>query len=434
MLVKCGPPGKTWTVLVYANGNNDMEPEIYRGIQAFGHKPAADSTRVVVQLGRAPQRLVRTFRGHAGTPDGEQWDGVRRYVACQTGLEQVAALGRANMADPAALADFLCWGAANYPADYVMAILSGHGAGFIGLLTDYTQPYPMLMSVKGLTAALRQFRRKTGQRCAILVVDACYMNMIEIWYELAFTPTRPVRFLLTPLGEASLECLPYDVLVEALGVAAGRGYGVRRSLAAAVAAVNGTDKTSGDVLAVNLAADNFALLKAAVDELAGFIASSGVRLEAVLGADYRRSSHYPLANLLHFSRRLAASCPDCRSPYSALEGALGRIIPVPPYAARPKLASLDASIFMPVTPGLYRCFAADYEHLLFAAGNRWPQILRDDGSADREAVSRPKRGGTTLPPPVAMSPESLVYSLQERSPDLTAEQARQKLRKLGWRI
>ena len=426
------PSGKTWTVLIYANGNNDMEPEIYRGIKAVREAPVPENVKVIIQLARAPKLLVQVFRGQAEYPPDEQWQGVRRYLITHTGMTQVADLGPVNMADPSTLADFLIWGYRNYPADCIMVIVSGHGAGFTGLLTDYTQPYPVIMSLKGLTAAFRHFRRETGKQCTILVIDACFMNMIEVWYELALTPTRPVRFLLTPLGDASMECLPYQMIIRELCTSLNRKISALQYVAGIVPAVNGADKISGDILAVNLAATNFVQLKDIIDQLAGCIIANNLDLATILGEEYRRSLQYPLLNVLQLNARLADACPLGRLPHFNLPAVLDSIIPVPPYATQSKLDTLEANIFLPITPGLYPCFSSDYEQLLFAANNRWLQVLRSIEDADYGVIPCSRSKQVTLPPPVSMPISSVMYSLQAQAPHLSGEEVQKILKDLGW--
>lgn len=426
---KCKLSVRTWTVLIYANGNNEMEPEIYRGMQAIRPNYTPNNVNVIIQWARAPQQLVKIFRRQISNPPTEQWNGARRYIISQTGITPVAEIGPVNMADPCTLADFLIWGITNYPSDYIMIILSGHGAGFTGILTDYTQPSPVIMSIAGLTGALQHCRQITGKHCDILAIDACFMNMIEIWYELALMPYRPVRFLLTPLGDASMECLPYHVIISELRTGFKRRLQVQL-LTDIVTAVNRADKNSGDILAVDLAPANFIQLKNIIDQLSGLIIKNNLNLATILGDEYRKSVYYPLISLQKLNDRLIA-CPDNNFPDGLLATVLNSILSVPSYVTRYKPNDFNANIFLPVAPNLYSYYAADYEQLLFTAGNRWLHVLQGSETIDYAAAPCPNPN-QALPPPVPMSINSVAYSLQSQNPNLTDEQAWQILKELNW--
>ncbi len=432
MPVAYNPSTPTWTVLIYANGNTDMEPEISRGVQALSPETIPDGIKVVIQWSKAPQALVKIFRSQIEYPPTEQWTGVRRYTLDRTGLTPVADLGPVNMAAPQTLADFLVWGISQYPSDYIMVILSGHGAGFTGILTDYTQPYPMIMTIPGLTGTFQHSRQITGKPCDLLVIDACFMNMVEIWYELALAPSRPVKFLLLPQGDASLECLPYQILISALQPGLRQQLKLRQLLTNIVLQVNSADKISGDIFAVDLKPTYFTQLKYIVDQLAGLIINSNLDLAAILGKKYRQSQYYPLINLLKLTKILAAACPAVKHLQDILLTGLANILPTLAPAAESCPANHDATIFLPATPNLYSHYAAAYEQLAFIAANRWLQLLQGNAITDPATISHPTTPAGTLSSPVPLPINSVAYCCQTQNPHLTDEQVWQLLQELNW--
>lgn len=136
-----GPPipsdRREWTILVYMDGDNDLEPyalekikEMERGFQDSG---AYD---VVLLLDRA--------RGHS--KDFGDWTEARAYRIRHSdapgiiGSELLAAHGELNMADPQNLERFIRTAAAKFPAKKTALVLWDHGSGWAGLLYDEDAP------------------------------------------------------------------------------------------------------------------------------------------------------------------------------------------------------------------------------------------------------------------------------------------------------
>ena len=70
---------KKWTVLIYANGNNEFEPEMYQLLMDLMKMPANEQINIVVLLGRAEREMVKILRpGESFSNNQEIWAGVRR--------------------------------------------------------------------------------------------------------------------------------------------------------------------------------------------------------------------------------------------------------------------------------------------------------------------------------------------------------------------
>lgn len=214
---------KPWTVLIYANGNNDLEPEISKSLLDIESVGTVGNINVIVQLARAPYTLVKSIRpcGLGPTEIDRDWSGVRRYLVNEdSSTEQTREfksklledLTNINMADPSTLKDFICWGIKNFPAECFMLILAGHGAGFMGILPDYTLQCPQIMSINGANIAIHKAVEETGSKIDILLLDSCYMNMIESVYELGIGSKSP-NYIMTP-DISPIEGLPYDVIMK----------------------------------------------------------------------------------------------------------------------------------------------------------------------------------------------------------------------------
>lgn len=206
---------KSWTVFIYANGNNDLEPEMVQAVYRLGEIAASSVINIVVQLARAKIELVRLVR--PGIPLGsETWHGVRRYVLVGNKLHLLASFKNMNMADPQSLYRFIKWGMQSFPAERYMLILGGHGYQFVGAMTDYTQKVPYIMGIPEMVGAINAAGRESGEKIDILVLDICYFNFMEVIYELGQEENHVVRYMLTYVYDGPLEGMSYAGIIELL--------------------------------------------------------------------------------------------------------------------------------------------------------------------------------------------------------------------------
>lgn len=213
---------KSWTILIYANGNNEFEPEMYQSVLAAEKIGSSKSVNVLVQLGRMERTLAKILRpSDVLTDTGDTWTGVRRYyVTKNTGNSRenlsspvIKDLGFQNMADPKVLYEFITWGMENYPAKKFMLILGGHSFEYLGTLTDYSQNLPYIMGIPEMCKALSLVQKTKGIGIDLLVLDTCYMNMVEILYELAKEKSHTVKNVLTYIEYGPIAGLPLDKLI-----------------------------------------------------------------------------------------------------------------------------------------------------------------------------------------------------------------------------
>jgi hypothetical protein len=181
----------SWTVLVYLDGDNDLEYFAMLDMNEMESAPANASVNVVVQFDRA-----------AGydTSNGN-WTDARRYlIQHDTNPNVIAservdspALGEVNMGDPATLVSFVEWGKQHYPADHYLLVLWDHGSGWKALDTkqvpwkgiayDDSAGFDCLTTAE-LGTALTQIATDTGDKLDIVAADACLMGMAEIGYQI----------------------------------------------------------------------------------------------------------------------------------------------------------------------------------------------------------------------------------------------------------
>jgi hypothetical protein len=205
-----------WTILLYFNGNNELEPEMWNAKALAASVDAGVNIRVVLQLGREDRRLARLMRPSDGIPlEAARWLGVRRYQLARGKPVLVQQLDKVNMADPRQLCDFLSWGMQAYPADHYMLVLSGHGYQYVGIMTDYSQEKPYILGIPEMAASLRLVGQRLSKEIDILVLDSCYCNCIEVLYEIGGEGCC-TRAVITHAGQAPLGGMPYSQLISVM--------------------------------------------------------------------------------------------------------------------------------------------------------------------------------------------------------------------------
>lgn len=208
---------KKWTILYYANGNNEYEPEMYKSLMDIKDKSSNNEIDVLVEIGRVERKIPEIIRSQEKFDDNKElWTGVRRYHIFNGEAELLESLGNRNMAHPANLYNFIKWGVEKSPAKHYMLILGGHGAAFVGTLTDYSQDKPYIMGTVEMCKAINMIYKDLGCRIDILLLDICYMNLVEIMYEFGKNNKNTVQNIVTYIGTGPVSGLPYGKIVDIL--------------------------------------------------------------------------------------------------------------------------------------------------------------------------------------------------------------------------
>ena len=181
-----------WTVMVYLNGDNNLEPYAISDFLEMAAIGSTDKVHIAVQFDRSGKydqkaaKWSQTLRFHIDR-------GSRAIPA-----EALVDIGEANMGDGATLQQFVEWAREKFPAQHYMLIIWDHGQGWRDTLpagapsagrprlasagraasqdeSSNDQLYNSEMAT-ALKAALQ------GQRIDILGFDACLMAMVETGY------------------------------------------------------------------------------------------------------------------------------------------------------------------------------------------------------------------------------------------------------------
>jgi len=164
-------PLKKWTVLIWSASDNNLYDFMQADIDEAEKVGCTDQMNVIVE-----------------TDHGPKWFGkVKRYELHQDDAEGIhspakGSFGKADMADPRRLSDFIQWGIKNYPAENYALIISDHGAGWQGACHD--EGSDSWMTLPEIEAGLKDAREKTGRKLDVVGFDACLMASAEVAHQL----------------------------------------------------------------------------------------------------------------------------------------------------------------------------------------------------------------------------------------------------------
>ncbi len=114
-----------WTVMVFLNAKNNLEPFSFLNFDQMARVGSTDRVNVVVEYGRPKRNYSDQYGGWSKTLRFKVEKGMKPAEA-----KAVQDLGQVNMGDGAALADFVSWARTNYPAKRTMLALWDHGQGW----------------------------------------------------------------------------------------------------------------------------------------------------------------------------------------------------------------------------------------------------------------------------------------------------------------
>lgn len=171
--------GAAWTVLVYLDGDNNLEPDALTDFLEMAEVGSSDELKIVVQLDR-----ISSADSWDDSSAGD-WAGTKRFLV-ERGMRPTEAaaledLGEQNMGDPAVLTDFIEWGIANYPAQRYALIIWDHGASWLGIASDDTDDGDSL-TLPELSSALSNAQERTGfGKLDLIGFDACLMAQLDVF-------------------------------------------------------------------------------------------------------------------------------------------------------------------------------------------------------------------------------------------------------------
>ena len=163
--------GTTWTLLIYAAADNNLNPWM-------GLNP--ESSGMLYRLKHAgPQDRVQV----ALLYDGAGIDDTRRYILTSTGAWTEQSLPEARMDEMETLRDFITWGYTTFPtSDHYVLSLVDHANGVVGFAEDSNSPAPdgkPFLTPLELRSALEQATDNGARKIDVLHYDGCSFGLYE---------------------------------------------------------------------------------------------------------------------------------------------------------------------------------------------------------------------------------------------------------------
>ncbi len=369
------PDDSTWTLLLFLNGDNDLERWALGDVNEMEAVGSTDRINVVVQLDRSPEQ----FDG-----DGD-WSGARRYLVSADddplaiGSPVLAELGDVDSGSVDAVLDFVEWGVAAYPADRVALVLWDHGDGWSfapkdpdedwhkGISDDYSSGSMLSVAGGDLTEVAVGAAAALGRPLDLFGFDACTMQQ----WEVASSVAPHAAFMVASQDYEGYDGWPYDTVLSELAEDPGMdGAGLGELIARRF-------YESGDTTQSVLALAELPALSVALNDVADAVIASGLAAELMSAAaadaqgyDGETSREHDLVDLLARMAVLSED-DDVDAAVSAALSAVERVIVASYNQAGRVKNSHGLSIFSPspaVMPPIYARAA-------WAAAYRWDDLI-----------------------------------------------------------
>lgn len=365
----------TWTILVYLDADNDLETA---GLLNFNQMETVGSTkdvRIVVQMDR--------IAGHDSTNDN--WTDTRRYLVTRDSDPKkinsirldTPALGELNMSDWRTLKDFVDWGTREFPADHYCLILWDHGSGWqirtLSLMPEYK--YVISDDTSGDEMNVTEIPQALADvDIDVIAFDACFMQQLEIAYELKNSASYLV-------GSAATEPSPgynYSSLFSRVN-ADTTPYKLCETIVTQYARTYPAPRTAITQSAVDLS--QISDVKSSVDQLAQALISNSTAHANELAAARNSALNYSVASdssdrynldLLDYASKCSAALgSDVDSAYTNLVSAMqSAVIAETHNPDMPEASGL--AVYVP-SPAAYD---SRYNLLDLAADSEWDNWLR----------------------------------------------------------
>lgn len=209
LLVSSSAFSADWTIMIYMNGDNDLEKFAFEDLRELEAVGSTDNVNVIVQLDQYYVLGTQRFR-----------------IEKKPNPRIVEDMPEQDMGDYNTLIDFLDWGVKKYPADHYAVIVWNHGSGWkkeedesqIFKGVSYDESSGHRISTDQISFVFDKFSKDIGKPLDILAFDACLMAMMEIADGLASSVNIMVSSeeVIPGLG------FPYDKVLEKFYAGAGK--------------------------------------------------------------------------------------------------------------------------------------------------------------------------------------------------------------------
>ena len=172
-------PDFDWVVMNYIDGDNNLEEEAIEDLNEMEAEFSATARIAVVVL------IDRTPGYDESNGD---WTGTRLYNVTYDITDTITSnmlqdMGELNMGSSATLENFLDYCFSNFYSDRYWLNLWDHGGGVDGICWDDTSGSDSL-TIEEMQTAIENSEATNSKYIDLISHDACFMNMIEVGYEL----------------------------------------------------------------------------------------------------------------------------------------------------------------------------------------------------------------------------------------------------------
>jgi len=196
----------SWTVMVYMANDFSVTLPWQENVNSMEAAPQAEGVNVIVLIDNEENGdsvLLRIEHDEAGATGAAV---VSTEV--DDGGAVVPVSGEVDMANPATLTDFVVFCADEFPADRLVLVLWGHGAGWYGLCPDGSD----LLTLPEVGDALQDAMTDMGRRLDVTVVDACAEATLEMIAQI-----RPYSdYFVAAQNAVPYQGLPYEDILGSL--------------------------------------------------------------------------------------------------------------------------------------------------------------------------------------------------------------------------
>ena len=358
-----------WTVMVYMDGDNDLEYAVWDDLGEMESIGSTDEVKIVIQL------------------DSYNNEGTYRY--CVTGVEQgttypyysddiVETLSEQNMADPDVLADFVNWAITNYPAKHYLLVLWNHGGGWRvgniptkGIIWDDTDADFMTMTelVQGLGGV--------KEHIDILGLDACLMQMAEVAWEIGTGLNNPPAYLVASQESEWNDGWPYDEIFSHLIA----NPAMKEANLCEVIVDDYIDycAPNATLSAIHLSSEIINDLLGVINAFANALINSSypseVNIARLSAQSYIYNYKPQYKDLYDFAKLIYNSVPDCQTEAQAIMDFINNIVIAEAHVGISEENSHGLSIYLPDIPEEYD---SDYDFLQFAINTQWDEFLTQE--------------------------------------------------------
>ncbi len=163
---------KEWTIMVYLNGDNNLDSFGYKDINEMERIGSSDQVNIIVLQDRENSTARKLFI----TKDNDD---------NKVTSEVIEESGDIDMGNAKNLVNFVAWCVKKYPAKNYMLDIWNHGSGWKkrqrGI--SYDDQSGNHISTAELGNAMASIYGIIGKKLDILLMDACLMQMAEVVYE-----------------------------------------------------------------------------------------------------------------------------------------------------------------------------------------------------------------------------------------------------------